>query len=145
MTNRVLLAAVLAGTAATFLTPAAAHATTAASYTPCLPTRPANAFYEGGRIASVPVTVPESRCTTIAVSHIRDVANPADRCQTFLLALHVPGSDPTYTEPVRACSTTPAERTVLATDVPDGTVFQVLYQIEYMDPEFQQVSYKVWR
>ena len=149
MRKPALVAAVLAGTAATVLVPttsATASSAASAAYGRCTPVQPANDFYAGGRIASVPVTVPRSGCTTIAVSHIRDAADPSDRCQTFLLALENPaGGDPTYTEPVEACSTTPTRRTVLATDVPDGTVFRVIYQVDYIEPDTQVVRYKVWR
>ena len=148
MRKPAVVAAVLAGAAATAIVPttsAAAHAA-APAYDRCVPVQPASDFYEAGRIASEPVTVPRSGCTTIAVSHIRDAADPTDRCQTFLLAFLRPeGGDPTYTEPVEACSTTPSQRTVLATDVPNGTVFRVIYQVDYIDPQFQVVRYKVWR
>ncbi|GID69348.1 hypothetical protein Acy02nite_72290 [Actinoplanes cyaneus] len=129
---------------------ALAPATVAAAHTSangtCTPARPGTGFYAGGRIASAPVTVPKSACTTIAVSHIRDIRHPDDNCQTFLLAyLRPDGGDPTYSEPVRACSTPPGHRTVLATDVPDGTVFRVLYQVDYIEPEIQTVRFTVWR
>ncbi|GLY06515.1 hypothetical protein [Actinoplanes sp. NBRC 101535] len=120
--------------------------TTAHSAGPCAPTQPGTGFYAAGRVASAPVTVPASRCTTIAVSHIRDAADPDDTCQTFLLAFLSPtGGDPTYTEPVEACSPTPGRRTVLASGVPDGTVFRVLYQVDYIDPAIQTVKYTAWR
>ncbi|BEL04088.1 hypothetical protein Q0Z83_022790 [Actinoplanes sichuanensis] len=122
---------------------AAAHPAAAGA---CTPTRPGTGFYAGGRVASAPVTVPKSGCTTIAVSHIRDIRHPDDHCQTFLLALlPADGGDPTYTEPVQACSTPPGHRTVLATGVPDGTVFRVLYQVDYIEPEIQTVRFTVWR
>jgi hypothetical protein len=124
-------------------TAAAAHTSTTGA---CAPTRPGTDFYEAGRVASAPVTVPKSACTTIAVSHIRDIHQSSDTCQTFLLAfLSVDGGDPTYSEPVQACSTPPGRRTVLATDVPDGTVFRVLYQVDYIEPEIQTVRFTVWR
>ncbi|WP_045741893.1 hypothetical protein [Actinoplanes rectilineatus] len=136
-----------AGTAAHSAGTAAHSAGTAAhSAGPCAPTQPGTGFYAAGRVASAPVTVPASRCTTIAVSHIRDAADPDDTCQTFLLAFLSPtGGDPTYTEPVEACSPTPGRRTVLASGVPDGTVFRVLYQVDYIDPAIQTVKYTVWR
>jgi hypothetical protein len=123
-------------------------ATAAAAHTParCTPARPGNAFYAGGRIASVPVTTPKSACTTIAVSHIRDIARPGDNCQTFLVAFLSPDGQTTgYTEPVQACSPAPRQRTVLARDVPDGAVFRILYQVDYIEPEVQRVRYTVWR
>ncbi|GAA3381669.1 hypothetical protein [Cryptosporangium minutisporangium] len=143
----VLAAAGLA--ALTPLTPAAAHqpaSSSAGHGNRCLPTRPDIAFYEAGRVASKPITVPRSRCTTIAVSHIRDPRVPRDRCQTFLVAfLSKDGTDPTYTEPVRACSTPAWKRTVLATNVPNGAVFMVLYDVDYIEPDLQALRYKVWR
>jgi hypothetical protein len=97
-------------------------------------------------VISTPITVPASRCTTIAVSNIRDSRVPGDHCQTFLVAfLPIGGGDPTYTEPVTACSVPAATRTVLATDVPDGAVFRVLYQVDYIDPVIQTVRFLVWR
>lgn len=146
----IVTALAVAGTAALApATAAAAHTSTAAAHPStagaCAPTRPGTGFYAGGRIASAPVTVPRSRCTTIAVSHIRDIRHPDDNCQTFLLAFPSTGGDYTYTEPVQACSTTPHHRTVLATNVPDGTVFRVLYQVDYIEPEIQTVRYTVWR
>jgi hypothetical protein len=139
----------LAATAAV-LSPAAANASaTGASATGagnrCTSTRPASDFYAGGRIASVPVTDNNSACTTISISNVRDVRRPADTCQTFLLAfLSTDGSDPTYTEPVRVCSPNPRVRTVLATGVPAGTQFRVLYQVDYIEPDTQRVRYTVW-
>ncbi|MGK5683731.1 hypothetical protein [Actinoplanes sp. URMC 104] len=128
---------------ATALAPAA-QATTTAGHR-CTPARPAAEFYAGGRIASVPVTDDNAACSTISVSRIRDVDRPADRCQTFLVALlSADGRDPTYTEPVQACSPTPGVRTVLATGVPAGTQFRVLYQVDYIDPHPQTVRYTVW-
>ncbi|MDI6103655.1 hypothetical protein QLQ12_34085 [Actinoplanes sp. NEAU-A12] len=143
-TASIATALAVAGTAA--LVPA----TAAAAHTPvtggCAPARPGSGFYAGGRIASAPVTVPASACTTIAVSHIRDIHRPSDNCQTFLLAFVSPdGGDYTYSEPVQACSTTPRQRTVLARNVPDGTVFRVLYQVDYIEPEIQTVRFTVWR
>jgi hypothetical protein len=109
----------------------------------CAPIRPASGFYEGGRIATQELTTPASRCTTISVSNIVDAANPADRCQTFLVGLWplVDGSL-TYTEPVTACG---GKRTVLARNVPDNTRFLVLYNVDYIEPDTQTVRFKVWR
>ena len=126
-------------------TAAAAAAAPEATDRQCASTRPGNDYYAGGRIASNPMTVPKSACTTISVSHIRDVRNPADRCQTFLVELLSASGERTYTEPVEACSEKPRRRTVLATDVPDGTVFRVIYQVDYIEPESQTVRYTVWR
>jgi hypothetical protein len=108
----------------------------------CTPIRPDNAFYEAGRVGSEELTTPVSRCTTISVSHIADRANPADRCQTFLLGFWplVDGSL-TYTEPVTACG---EHRTVLARDVPDNARYLVIYDVDYIEPDVQQVSFKLW-
>jgi hypothetical protein len=106
-----------------------------------VPTRPGIEFYEAGRVASTAITVPDSRCTTIAVSNIRDPRVRGDHCQTFLVAfLSTDGTDPTYTEPVEACSRSASKRIVLATNVPDGAVFRVLYQVDYIDPVIQTVG-----
>ncbi|RSM64123.1 hypothetical protein DMB66_21040 [Actinoplanes sp. ATCC 53533] len=109
----------------------------------CAPIRPGTGFYEAGRVATVPLTTPVSRCTTISVSDIVDPANPADRCQTFLVGFWplVNGSL-TYTEPVTACG---GDRTVLARGVPDKAKFMVLYDVDYIDPDIQKVNFKVWR
>jgi len=124
-------------------TAAAAHVSTTGA---CAPTQPGTGFYAAGRVASAPVTVRKSACTTIAVSHIRDIHHTGDNCQTFLVAYLPPdGGDPTYSEPVQACSTSPSHRTVLATNVPDGTVVRVLYQVDYIEPEIQTVRFTVWR
>ncbi|WP_250036501.1 hypothetical protein [Paractinoplanes maris] len=112
----------------------------------CTSIRPQADFYAGGRIASMPIADNNPGCTTISVSNIRDVARPADRCQTFLVALlSADGRDPTYTEPVRACSIPAGKRTVLATGVPAGTSFRVIYAIDYLEPQPQTVRYRVWR
>ncbi|HZM79453.1 MAG TPA: hypothetical protein VFC19_27295 [Candidatus Limnocylindrales bacterium] len=111
----------------------------------CKSVRPDPGFYEAGRKASLPLTVPHSSCTTISVSHIKDTANPSDRCQTFLVGFFPPdGSEATYTEPVTACSVPSNTRTVLASQVPDGMVYRILYNIDYLEPRSQIVSYKVW-
>jgi len=111
----------------------------------CVSIRPVTESYEAGRKASVPLTTPRSPCTTISVSHIKDTANPADRCQLFLIRFFpTDGSEWTYTEPITACSVPPTTRTVLARNVPDGMVYRVLYQIEYLQPTSQVVQYKIW-
>jgi hypothetical protein len=147
MSRSASIVTVLAVAGAAVLAPAtaaSAHPSTAAGV--CAPTRPGTGFYAGGRVASAPMTVPNSACTTIAVSHIRDIRHPDDNCQTVLLAfLPSGGGDPTYSEPVQACSTPSSHRTVLATNVPNGTVFRVLYQVEYIEPEIQTVRFTVWR
>ncbi|GLY99076.1 hypothetical protein [Actinoplanes sp. NBRC 103695] len=123
--------------AARTLTPA-----TPPGHRSCAPIRPETSFYEGGRVGSEELTTPVSRCTTISVSHVADPTNPADRCQTFLVGFWplVDGSL-TYTEPVTACG---EHRTVLARNVPDNTRYLVLYSVDYIEPDIQQVDFKVW-
>jgi hypothetical protein len=103
----------------------------------CVSVRPDVGFYEGGRVATEVLTVPDSRCTTISVSHIKDPANPSDRCQTFLVGLFQPDGTLTYTEPVTACG---PHRTVLARNVPNGTEYIVLYNIDYLE---QRIRFRV--
>jgi hypothetical protein len=111
----------------------------------CVSVRPVTEFYAGGRKASFPLTVPSSACSTISVSHIKDAANSADRCQTFLVGFFpADGSEATYTEPVTACAVPPRTRTVLASNVPDGTIYRILYNIDYFEPTSQTVRYKAW-
>lgn len=104
----------------------------------CVTVRPDTAFYEAGRVATEVLTVPRSRCRTISVSHIKDPANPTDRCQTFLVGFFplVDGSL-TYTEPVTACG---RHRTVLARNVPNGRRYIVLYQVDYLE---QRIRFKI--
>jgi len=108
----------------------------------CTPIRPETSFYEAGRVGSEELTTPVSRCTTISVSHVADPANPADRCQTFLVGFWplVDGSL-TYTEPVTACG---EHRTVLARNVPNNARYLVIYAVDYIEPDVQQVTFKVW-
>ncbi|MBF9130541.1 hypothetical protein I0C86_16455 [Plantactinospora sp. S1510] len=108
----------------------------------CVPIRPEVGFYAAGRIGSEELRTPNSRCTTISVSHIRDLANPADRCQSFALGFWplVDGSL-TYTEPVTACG---RDRTVLARNVPDNARYIVLYAVDYIEPAVQRVEFRVW-
>jgi hypothetical protein len=111
----------------------------------CVSVRPVAEFYAAGRVASFPLTVQDSGCTTISVSHIKDPAVPSDHCQTFLVGFFpTDGSEPTYTEPVAACSVPPKTRTVLAADVPDGAVYRILYNVDYIEPSIQVIRYKVW-
>jgi hypothetical protein len=102
----------------------------------CVSVQPGPGFYEGGRVATEVLTVPDSRCPTISVSHIKDPADPSDRCQTFLVGFYPLGEDGslTYTEPVTACG---GHRTVLARNVPDGTEYIVLYDIDYLEQRIQ--------
>lgn len=131
---------VLAAILSTALVPAAASATGHHSHAhrKCVSVQPGIGFYEAGRVATEVLTVPGSRCRTISVSHIKDPANPADRCQTFLVGFYplVDGSL-TYTEPVTACG---RHRTVLARNVPDGTEYIVLYDIDYLE---QRIEFRV--
>jgi hypothetical protein len=108
----------------------------------CVPIRPASGFYEAGRVATAKLTTPISGCTSISVSHIADPAKPADRCQTFRVGFWplVDGSL-TYTEPVTACGD---NQTVLARNVPDNARYLVLYDVDYIEPEIQNVKFKVW-
>ena len=101
----------------------------------CVSLRPGPGFYEAGVVATEVLTVPDSRCTTISVSHIKDPANPSDRCQTFFVGFFplVDGSL-TYTEPVTACG---PHRTVLARNVPNGTEYIVLYYIDYLGQDIR--------
>ena len=147
--NRLLATlAAFAVTGLVALTPTAAAASGTDARHPqrCAPTRPVIGFYEAGRVGSEQLTVPTNRrCTTISVSHIRDPRVPADRCQTFLVGFWplVDGSL-TYTDPVTACSVPARKRTVLATNVPDGAQFIIIYQVDYIDPIIQTVRYKAW-
>lgn len=125
------ITATVATVAMTALTPASASAAPV-----CVSTTPARDFYAAGRIASKPITDDNSRCTTISVSDIRDAADPADTCQTFLVTIGSLSSDL-----VEACAGT---RTVLAYDIPAGTTFRILYQVDYIDPAPQVVNFKVW-
>ncbi|MDR6320490.1 hypothetical protein [Actinoplanes couchii] len=111
---------------------------TSASAAPqrCVAAAPTPDFYAAGRISTTPVTDTNSRCTTISISDVRDTADPSDTCQTFLVAV---GS--LYSDPVEACAGT---RTVLATGIPAGARFRVLYQVDYIDPAPQVVAFKVW-
>jgi hypothetical protein len=111
----------------------------------CVPVRPVAEFYAAGRVASFPLTVSRSACSTISVSHIKDPANRSDRCQTFLVGFFpADGSEATYTEPLTACSTPPRSRTVLASNVPNGTVYRIFYNVDYIEPNIQVVRYKAW-
>lgn len=117
----------------TALIPAAASGSQ--GHRACVSVQPEAGFYEGGRVGTEVLTVPDSRCRTISVSHIKDPANPSDRCQTFLLGFYplVDGSL-TYTEPVTSCG---RHQTVLARNVPDGTEYIVLYDIDYLEQRIQ--------
>jgi hypothetical protein len=130
------LLAILAMVLSTALIPAAAFASGHHGHPTCVSVQPEAGFYEGGRVGTEVLTVPDSRCRTISVSHIKDPANPSDRCQTFLVGFYPLGEDGslTYTEPVTACG---GHRTVLARNVPDGTDYIVLYDIDYLEQRIQ--------
>lgn len=135
--------AILAAVLSTALAPSAASATGDHSHhgqghRKCVSIRPAFGFYQAGRVATEILTVPNSRCRTISVSHVKDPANPSDRCQTFLVGFYplVNGSL-TYTEPVTACG---RHRTILARNVPNGTRYIVLYNIDYLQ---QRIKFRV--
>jgi hypothetical protein len=112
------------------------------SHRGCAPIEARFGFYAAGRVGTDELTTPASDCSTIKVSHIADPMNPADRCQTFRLGFWplVDGSL-TYTEPVTACG---EHRTVLAANVPDNARYLVVYDVDYIDPEIQKVTFKVW-
>jgi hypothetical protein len=140
-----LAAGVTILTTALTSTPAVAQPQTTNARHKCVPVRPVAEFYEAGRVASVPLTVPVSRCTTISVSHIKDPAVPSDHCQTFLVGFFPSdGSEATYTDAVTACSVPAKTRTVLAANVPNGTVYRILYAVDYIEPSVQVVQYKAW-
>ncbi|MEV6600082.1 hypothetical protein AB0M36_24995 [Actinoplanes sp. NPDC051346] len=130
------LLAILAMVFSTALIPAAASAAGHHGHRTCVSVQPEAGFYEGGRVGTAVLTVPDSRCRTISVSHIKDPANPSDRCQTFLVGFYPLTEDGslTYTEPVTACG---GHRTVLARNVPDGTEYIVLYDIDYLEQRIQ--------
>lgn len=129
--------AILATVFSAALIPTAASASASGQHghRTCVSVRPEAGFYAGGRVGTAVLTVPDSRCRTISVSHIKDPANPSDRCQTFLVGFYplVDGSL-TYTEPVTACGRQP---TVLARNVPDGTDYIVLYDVDYLEQRIQ--------
>ncbi|GGN94881.1 hypothetical protein GCM10010112_84610 [Actinoplanes lobatus] len=132
------LLAILATVLSTALIPAAASASGHHGNRKCASVQPEAGFYEGGRVGTEVLTVPDSRCRTISVSHIVDPANPSDRCQTFLVGFYPPvDGSLTYTEPVTACG---RQRTVLARNVPDGTEYIVLYDIDYLE---QRIHFRV--
>ena len=117
-------------------------AATPAGHRSCASLRPESSFYEGGRIGTEHLRTPVSRCSTISVSHIADPSNPADRCQTFLLGFWpLVNGALTYTEPVTACG---EHHTVLARNVPDNARYLVLYGVDYIEPEPQQVTFQIW-
>jgi hypothetical protein len=129
-----ITAGALAGTALAAVSPSAGAAAPG-----CRSVRPQSDFYAAGRIASEMLTVPVSaRCTTISVSAIIDPANPADHCATFLVGYFPAEGESEYTTPVEACST--GRDVVLATDVPDGMTYRVLYEIDYLG---QSLRYKI--
>jgi hypothetical protein len=106
---------------------------------PCVPIGPGDGFYEGGRIASAELRTPNTPCTTISVSNVRDPANPTDVCQTFLVGFWPPVNlELTYTKPVTACG---GHRTVLARNVPNHARYIVLYDIDDLG---QDGEFRIW-
>ncbi|RZU53244.1 hypothetical protein EV385_5147 [Krasilnikovia cinnamomea] len=127
---------ILAAALSTAPAPTAASATGhGQGHRGCVSVRPDVGFYQAGRVATEILTVPDSPCRTISVSHVKDPASPSDRCQTFLVGFYplVNGSL-TYTDPVTACG---PRRTVLARDVPNGTRYIVLYDVDYLEQRIQ--------
>jgi hypothetical protein len=101
----------------------------------CQVVKPRLDYYEAGRVATEILTVPDNpNCTTIGVRNIKDPGNPGDHCATFLIQfLPGDGSEPVYTDPVTACSKGPhGPVTILATNVPDGIDYRVLYDVDYL-------------
>ena len=106
----------------------------------CRSVRPESDFYAGGRVASELLTVPVSdRCTTISVKNIKDPANPADHCATFLIGYFPAEGEIEYTDPVYACSGPGEPEVVLDVDVPDGIPYRVLYEIDYLGQDLRYV------
>jgi hypothetical protein len=122
----------LIGTAALAATALVTVAGPAGAAAPgCRSVRPQPGFYAAGRVASELLTVPAgARCTTISVRAVTDPAHPADHCATFLVGFFPAEAESAYTTPVRACST--GRDVVLATAVPDGMPYRVLYEIDYL-------------
>lgn len=132
--------AMAAGATLAAATPTAAFAADrSTAHRGCRSVQPQSDFYEAGRVASEMLTVPaSSRCTTISVRAITDPQNPADHCATFLIGFFPSEGEYFYTEPVRACSAGRAgPDVVLATDVPDGMTYRVLYEIDYLGQSLQ--------
>jgi len=101
----------------------------------CQVVKPRLDSYEAGRVATEILAVPDNpNCTTIGVRNIKDPGNPGDHCATFLIQfLPGDGSEPVYTDPVTACSKGPhGPVTILATNVPDGIDYRVLYDVDYL-------------
>jgi hypothetical protein len=116
-------------------TVAASAKTHSAKKTGCDVVKPRLDGYEAGRVSTELLTVPsDPNCTTIAVRNIKDPGNPGDHCATFLIQfLPGDGQEPIYTDPVEACSRGPhGPVTILATNVPDGTDYRVIYDIDYL-------------
>jgi hypothetical protein len=103
--------------------------------TGCNVAKPRFEYYEAARVATGLLTVPSNpNCTTISVRNIKDPGNPGDHCGTFFIQfLPGDGSEPIYTDPVSACSRGPhGPVTVLATNVPDGINYHVIYDVDYL-------------
>ena len=113
----------------------------------CAPIRPETSYYEAGRVGTEQLSTPVSRCTTISVSNIRDPRVPGDHCQTFFVGFWPIGPEGslTYTDRVEVCAASGEKPVVIATNVPDGARFIVLYQIDYIDPVIQTSRFRIWR
>jgi hypothetical protein len=115
---------------------------------PCVPFRAKDGSYEAGVIATEQLTAPNSRCTTISVSDVRDPdSRPLDTCAYFRIGFwpNAGGYWPTtYTEKVIACG---SHRTVLVRNVPNNARYHVVYDIKDMDPdtgEITGVTFRIW-
>jgi hypothetical protein len=114
---------------------------------PCVPFRAKDGSYEAGVIATEQLTAPNSRCTTISVSDVRDPdSRPSDGCGYFYIGFWpiTANGSLTYTERVFACG---SHRTVLARNVPNNAHYKVLYDVEYFDPEagiLTHLTFRIW-
>ncbi|HEX6074090.1 MAG TPA: hypothetical protein VFZ32_02375 [Micromonosporaceae bacterium] len=114
--------------------PSASAKTHSSKKTGCDVVKPRLDGYEAGRVSTELLTVPSNpNCTTIAVRNIKDPGNPGDHCATFLIQFPQSDGEAIYTDPVTACSRGPhGPVTILATNVPDGTDYRVIYDIDYL-------------
>jgi hypothetical protein len=111
----------------------------------CVPFRATGGFYEAATIGTEELTTPTSRCTTISVSDVEDPASraPTDTCGSFRVGFWplTDNGSLTYTEPVIACS---SFRTVLARNVPNNARYLVIYDVEYIEPTVQNLTFRIW-
>jgi hypothetical protein len=113
----------------------------------CVPFRSEKGgYYEAGTISTEQLTAPNSRCTTISVSDVRDPDSrpPTDTCGYFKVAIWPTTGDgwPTYLEPVIACS---SYRTVLARNVSNNARYLVTYDVEHFDTTADVMSHLTFR